>query len=144
MVAGGTGLAPLRAVLQQIDRGWQRSGAAPRVHLLHGVRMPWHLHDRARFQELANDRPWFDYTEVVSDDPSYPGTRGKVGTIAARQDLLGRTAMVCGGPQMVAHTLEQLTAAGMAPENIKYEHCYYAAASEHSPQAVLSRSGDNQ
>ncbi|GAA2145368.1 FAD-binding oxidoreductase [Nocardioides koreensis] len=144
MVAGGTGLAPLRAVLEQTDREWQRYGAAPRVHLLHGVRMPWHLHDRARLRDLANDRPWFDYTEVVSDDPSYPGTRGKVGTIAARQDLMGRTAMVCGGPQMVAHTLEQLTAAGMAPENIKYEHFYYAAASEHSPQAVLSRSGDNQ
>ena len=144
MVAGGTGLAPLRAVLEQIDREWQRYGAAPRVHLLHGVRMPWHLHDRARLRGLASDRPWFDYTEVVSDDPSYPGTRGKVGTIAARQDLMGRTAVVCGGPQMVAHTLEQLTAAGMAPENIKYEHFYYAAASEHSPEAVLSRSGDHQ
>lgn len=144
MVAGGTGLAPHRAVIEQIDREWQRYGTAPRVHLLHGVRMPWHLHDRTRLRELANIRPWFDYTEVVSDDPSFPGTRGKVGTIAARQHLLGRTAMVCGGPQMVAHTLEQLTAAGMSPANIKYEHFYYAAASEQSPQAVLSRSGDNQ
>ena len=115
MVAGGTGLAPLRAVLEQIDREWQRYGAAPRVHLLHGVRMPWHLYDRPLLRELAKSRPWFDYTEVVSDDPSYPGTRGKVGTVAARQHLNGRTAMVCGGPQMVAHTLEQLTAAGMRP-----------------------------
>ncbi|MEU0090017.1 globin domain-containing protein [Kribbella sp. NPDC006257] len=128
MVAGGTGLAPLLAVVEQIDHEWQRTGSGPLVHLLHGVRMPWHLYDRPRLRQLAEQRPWFDYTEVVSDDPSYPGTRGKVGTIAAKQLLIGRTAMVCGGPQMVAHTLEQLTSAGMRPEDIKYEHFYYAAA----------------
>jgi NAD(P)H-flavin reductase len=143
MVAGGTGLAPLLAVLEQIDHEWQRSGSAPRVHLLHGVRMPWHLYDRPRLRELARERLWFDYTEVVSDDPSYPGTRGKVGAVAARQALYERTAMVCGGPQMVAHTLQKLAATGMPPEHIKYEHFYYAAddhASDAAPE--LSRSGD--
>jgi NAD(P)H-flavin reductase/hemoglobin-like flavoprotein len=143
MVAGGTGLAPLRAVVEQIDQEWQRSGTAPRVHLLHGVRMPWHLYDRPWLRELAERRPWFEYTEVVSDDPSYPGTRGKVGTAAARQALHGRTAMVCGGPQMVAHTLERLTATGMRPEHIKYEHFYYAAADQHAVEPALTRSGDN-
>jgi NAD(P)H-flavin reductase/hemoglobin-like flavoprotein len=143
MVAGGTGLAPLLAVLEQIDHEWERSRTAPRVHLLHGVRMPWHLYDRPRLRELARKRSWFDYTEVVSDDPSYPGTRGKVGTVAARQALYGRTAMVCGGPQMVAHTLELLTATGMQPEDIKYEHFYYAAADEHVAAPTLIRSGDS-
>ncbi|HSE09978.1 MAG TPA: globin domain-containing protein [Nocardioidaceae bacterium] len=144
MVAGGTGLAPLRAVIEQIDQEWQRSGSAPRVHLLHGVRMPWHLYDRPLLRSLAQERPWFEYTEVVSDDRSYPGTRGKVGTVAARQALHGRAAMVCGGPQMVAHTLEQLTTAGMPPEHIKYEHFYYAAASEQSAEAALTRSRGSQ
>jgi NAD(P)H-flavin reductase/hemoglobin-like flavoprotein len=144
MVAGGTGLAPLRAVLEQIDHEWKQTGTAPRVHLLHGVRMAWHLYDRPLLRELARERPWFDYTEVVSDDPSYPGTRGKVGSVAARQALYGRTAMVCGGPQMVAHTLEQLNATGMHPEHIKYEHFYYAAPGEHVADAALSRSGDHQ
>ena len=142
MVAGGTGLAPLRAVIEQVDQEWQRSHRAPRVHLLHGVRMPWHLYDRPRLRELARERPWFEYTEVVSDDPSHPGTRGKVGTVAARQALYERTAMVCGGPQMVAHTLEQLTLAGMHAHHIKYEHFYYAAADEQSDRATLTRSGD--
>ena len=144
MVAGGTGLAPLRAVLQQIDLEWQRFGVAPRVHLLHGVRMPWHLYDRPVLRELAEDRPWFDYTEVVSDDRSYPGTRGMVGSVAARQLLGGRQAMVCGGPQMVAHTLEQLNAAGMPTEHIRYEHFYYAASSETTSETALTRSGEFQ
>jgi NAD(P)H-flavin reductase/hemoglobin-like flavoprotein len=142
MVAGGTGLAPLLAVLEQIDHEWQQSRVAPRVHLLHGVRMAWHLYDRPRLRDLAEKRPWFDYTEVVSDDPSYPGTRGKVGTVAARQELYGRTAMVCGGPQMVAHTLERLAGAGMHPEQIKYEHFYYAAADAPTVEPALTKSGD--
>ncbi|GAA1518885.1 globin domain-containing protein [Kribbella lupini] len=139
LVAGGTGLAPLLAVLEQIDGEWHRSGNGPLVHLLHGVRMPWHLYDRPRLRQLAETRSWFEYTEVVSDDPSYPGTRGKVGTVAARQLLHGRTAMVCGGPQMVAHTLERLAAAGMQPEHIKYEHFYYAAADDHTVGPPLPR-----
>jgi len=130
MVAGGTGLAPLLAVIEQIDQEWQRTRTAPRVHLLHGVRMPWHLYERPWLRDLAESRPWFEYTEVVSDDPSYPGTRGKVGTVAARQARYERTAMICGGPQMVAHTLERLNASGMSNEHITYEHFYYAAAGQ--------------
>ncbi|GAA0583242.1 oxidoreductase [Kribbella sandramycini] len=137
LVAGGTGLAPLLAVLEQIHLEWERAGSGPLVHLLHGVRMPWHLYERTRLRQLAEQRAWFEYTEVVSDDPSYPGTRGKVGTVAGRQLLYGRTAMVCGGPQMVAHTLEQLAAAGMSPEHVKYEHFYYAAAGEHAAGPAL-------
>ncbi|MET0523526.1 MAG: globin domain-containing protein [Nocardioides sp.] len=144
MVAGGTGLAPLRAVIEQIDQEWQRSRTAPRVHLLHGVRMSWHLYDRPLMRELAEQRPWFEYTEVVSDDPSYPGTRGKVGTVAARQALHGRTAMVCGGPQMVGHTLKQLTATSMHPEQIKYEHFYYSTGDQPTAAPDLTRSGDNR
>jgi len=142
LVAGGTGLAPLRAVVEQIDQEWRRTRRAPRVNLLHGVRMPWHLYDRAALTELARTRPWFDYTEVVSDDSSFPGIRGKVGTVAARQALHGRTAIVCGGPQMVGHTLEQLSRTGMPAEQIRYEHFYYAAAGQHAPEPALTTSGD--
>ena len=49
--------------------------------------------------------------------------------------------MVCGGPQMVAHTLEQLTRAGMAAEDIKYEHSYYAAADEHAGRSGMPQPG---
>ena len=78
LVAGGTGLAPLRAVLEQIDRKWEttRSRPGPPVH---GSRMPWNLYDNKHLNELAR-KPWFDFTPVVSEDRSYPGARGLVGT----------------------------------------------------------------
>ena len=53
MVAGGTGLAPLRALLEQIDRKWETVRSAPRVQLFHGSRMPWNLYDHQHLTQLA-------------------------------------------------------------------------------------------
>jgi NAD(P)H-flavin reductase/hemoglobin-like flavoprotein len=121
MVAGGTGLAPLRAVLEQIRRSWQAVGSGPRVHLFHGSRMPWNLYDHEHLTELAH-RPWFEYTPVVSDDPTYDGAQGLVGAVAAKaDDWSGRTAMVCGSPDMVRHSVQELRAAGIPAASIRRE-----------------------
>ncbi|REF36989.1 globin domain-containing protein [Thermasporomyces composti] len=140
LVAGGTGLAPLRAVLEQIDREWLAQGSAPNVHLFHGARVPWNLYERERLTQLAS-RPWFTYTEVVSDDPTFPGPRGLVGTVAAQSgQWRGRVAMVCGSPQMVAHTVSELTKAGMPRQDIRAEDFAF----EQRPTASGSRSGDDR
>jgi len=121
LVAGGTGLAPLRAVLQQIERGWRATGYGPRVHLFHGSRMPWNLYDHEYLGGLAR-KPWFDYTPVVSDDPTYHGAKGLVGTVAAKSgDWSGRIAMVCGSPDMVRYTVQELEVAGVPAASIRRE-----------------------
>jgi NAD(P)H-flavin reductase/hemoglobin-like flavoprotein len=128
LVAGGTGLAPLRAVLDQIDRGWEATGSAPRVRLFHGSRMPWNLYDHEHLTALAR-KPWFDYTPVVSDDPTYQGAKGLVGTVAAKAgDWSGRTAMVCGSPDMVRYTVQELTAAGIPAASIRREQFDFQGA----------------
>jgi NAD(P)H-flavin reductase/hemoglobin-like flavoprotein len=142
LVAGGTGLAPLRAVLEQIDREWLAQGSAPRVHLFHGARVPWNLYERDRLIQLAN-RPWFTYTEVVSDDPTFPGPRGLVGSVAAQSgQWRGRVAMVCGSPQMVTHTVAELTKAGMPRHDIRAED--FGFGSGNDSQLADSRSGDDR
>jgi NAD(P)H-flavin reductase/hemoglobin-like flavoprotein len=128
MIAGGTGLAPLRAVLEQIDQGWEATGSAPRVHLFHGSRMPWNLYDHEHLTRLAR-KPWFTYTAVVSDDPTYHGARGLVGTVAAKaDDWSGRTAMVCGSPGMVRHTVHELEAVGLPATSIRREQFDFQGA----------------
>ena len=130
MVAGGTGLAPLRAVLEQIDRGWEATGSAPQVHLFHGARMPWNLYDHEYLAQLAT-KPWFAYTPVVSEHPTYQGTRGLVGTVAAvAKDWSDRTAMVCGSPGMVRHTLQELKAAGLPAASIRREQFDFLQGTE--------------
>ena len=128
MVAGGTGLAPLRAVLEQIARGWRSTGHGPRVHLFHGSRMPWNLYDHEHLTDLAR-KPWFDYTPVVSDDPTYYGAKGLVGTVAAKSgDWSGRIAMVCGSPDMVRYTVQELENAGVPASSIRREQFDFQGA----------------
>lgn len=144
LVGGGTGLAPLRSVVEQADREWQTQGSGPRVHLFHGARVPWNLYDRDRLTDLARNRSWFEYTEVVSGDRSYPGARGMVGSVAARkQSWRGWTAMVCGGPEMVSHTVGELSAAGIAADDISYENFNHVAAGD-TDDAEATRSGDDE
>ena len=141
MVAGGTGLAPLRAVLEQIDRGWEATGSGPRVHLFHGSRMPWNLYDHEHLTQLARN-PWFDYTPVVSDDPTYPGARGLVGTVAAKaDDWSRRTAMVCGSPGMVRHAVQELKAVGLPATSIRREQFDFQGAA--SPTEELHDAVEN-
>jgi NAD(P)H-flavin reductase/hemoglobin-like flavoprotein len=128
LVAGGTGLAPLRAVLQQIERRWRSTGYGPRVHLFHGSRMPWNLYDHEYLSGLAR-KPWFDYTPVVSDDPTYHGAKGLVGTVAAKSgDWSGRIAMVCGSPAMVRYTVQELEDAGVPAASIRREQFDFQGA----------------
>lgn len=141
MIAGGTGLAPLRAVLEQIDRRWHADGTGPHVQLFHGVRMPWNFYERELLTQLSG-RPWFSYTEVVSDDPSYPGHRGLVGTVAAENgDWSGGLVMVCGSASMVTHTVSELTTAGAPPDAIRVER--WAVAENDRQNHEAERPGDD-
>ncbi len=144
LVAGGTGLAPLRSVVEQVDREWNDQGSGPRVHLFHGARVPWNLYDRDLLTDLARSRSWFEYTEVVSGDRSYPGAQGMVGSVAARkQPWHGWSAVVCGGPQMVNHAVDELIAAGVKPDDISYEHFHHVGAGD-TDDAEATRSGDDK
>ena len=121
MVAGGAGLAPLRAHLERIDQHWQSTGDAPTVHLFHGARVPWNLYEGKLLRDLAA-RPWFTYTPVISGDPSFPGRKGLVGDIAAEDGARpGLLALVCGSPDMVRHTVSRLRDAGMPSTDIRFE-----------------------
>ncbi len=131
MVAGGTGLSPFSALLEQVEQRWLAERSGPQVRLFHGATHAWNLYERARLQQLAASRPWFEYAEVVSDDPSYPGEKGLVGSAAAASDTWrGRLALVCGGPPMVEHTVGTLTDAGMAREDIRYEEFHHVETGE--------------
>lgn len=121
LVAGNTGVAPFLALLDDIQRRRSEGGPHRRVHLVHGVRFPWNLYAGERLGALAREE-WFDYTPVVSDDPTYRGRRGLVGTVAAELAFDGRyDAMLCGSPLMVAHTKSRLEALPKPPESIRFE-----------------------
>ena len=68
---------------------------------------------------------------MVSEDPTYPGSRGLVGTVAAEAgDWSDRTAMVCGSPGMVRHTVQELRAVGFPAASIRREQFDFLQGTE--------------
>jgi NAD(P)H-flavin reductase len=131
MVAGGTGLAPMAAIIDAARQQWREHGSGPRVDLFHGARVPWNLYDQQRLADLGSREPWFNYHPVVSDDMTFPGAQGYVGTAAAAHaEAPRRLALVAGSTAMVRHTIRELVAAGIPRADIRYED--YAGVEDNS------------
>ncbi|WP_132992875.1 FAD-binding oxidoreductase [Gordonia zhaorongruii] len=132
MVAGGSGLSPLRAILLDMA---QRTDCPP-THLFYGTRHPGELYELGVLQQLARTNPWLRVTGVAettedpwwiqgSADPHQWGLEirhGRVGDVAAAyQDWSDRQVLLSGPPSMVFHTQWELRKAGVDAENISHD-----------------------
>ena len=121
LVGGGTGIAPLLAVLDQVAARHRSRGTGPRVALYHGVRHPWGFYAKPELERFAG-ASWLTVTGAVSDDPSFPGRRGPIGDVAAADGPWDdRLAMVCGSPGMIDYTNAVLRQAGIDEHRIRSE-----------------------
>ncbi|MGU3647039.1 globin domain-containing protein [Microbacterium sp. C23T] len=137
LVAGGTGLAPLLAVIDQVAARHAARGNGPRVALYQGVRHPWGFYAKPELERYA-DAAWLDVEYGVSDDPSFPGRRGLIGDLAAADGPWDeRLAMVCGSPRMVDHTIAALRRAGLDEHRIRSEK--YEDPFTQQPSAAAGR-----
>jgi NAD(P)H-flavin reductase/hemoglobin-like flavoprotein len=134
MVAGSTGLAPLRALIMDLCR----YGVNPRVHLFFGGRFPCDLYDLRTLWEIASTNPWLSVTpvsEFATDPPwaaDYPDVQPPRGLHVRQNGLLpavvtryggwgDRQILLCGGPGMVTATKAALIAKGAPPERIQHD-----------------------
>ena len=117
-LAGGTGLAPLKSLIQQIAD----LDVSYTVTLLVGARTQDDLYDLPAMLALAEQHSWLTVIPVVSDDPWFRGERGLVVDVAIR--LAGwkeRDVFVCGSIEMVSGTRERLLAAGLSENRLRTE-----------------------
>ena len=128
MAAGGTGLAPLKAILEHLAAE-QVSGRRdpPPTHLVVGARTAADLYDAPDLEKMAARSPWLTVTAALSAEPISlgHGPRTEHGTVA---DVLARLgtwrehdAYVCGSSAMVAAAASRLQALGTPPERIFVE-----------------------
>ncbi|MEH0973627.1 globin domain-containing protein [Micromonospora sp. CPCC 205546] len=127
LVAGGTGVAPLRAVVESLRQGSQRS-----TTLVVGARTPDDLYDDAALRELASAasaQPWLRYVPTVESGWQWQGAVGTAAETAVRWGPWPDTeVLVCGSPEMVRATVAALTASGVPPQRILvegYDHSLY-------------------
>jgi NAD(P)H-flavin reductase/hemoglobin-like flavoprotein len=118
LVAGSTGLAPLKAILDQLTGVPQ----PPRVHLFFGARTADGLYDLDSLEKLAAQHPWLTVTPVVSAEPKFAGETGSLPDVVARHgNWSDHDAYLAGPTEMVQETVARLSAAGMAQEQIHIE-----------------------
>jgi NAD(P)H-flavin reductase/hemoglobin-like flavoprotein len=118
LVAGSTGLAPLKAILEQVAALQQ----PPRVHLFFGARTADGLYDLDSLEKMAAQCPWLTVTPAVSAGSVFAGETGSLPDVVARHgDWSGRDAYLAGPTEMVQEVVARLASAGMAQDQIHIE-----------------------
>lgn len=118
MIAGGTGLAPMKAMVQELAR----TGERRTTHLFFGARSTREVYDGHALNDLAARHSWLTVETVVSDDVRWEGRQGLVGDVAvASGDWSGHDAYVCGAPAMVEATVKRLQAHGVPEGRIRFD-----------------------
>ncbi|WP_395727932.1 globin domain-containing protein [Nakamurella sp.] len=118
MIAGGTGLAPMKAMLEQLAA----EGGRP-THLFHGVRTGRELYENEWLGRMAAEHhQWLTVVTATSDDEYWGGPRGRIGELAATQaEWAGHDVYVCGSPEMVEGTVKALVFRGVSEDRIVFE-----------------------
>ncbi|MBA8827348.1 NAD(P)H-flavin reductase/hemoglobin-like flavoprotein [Saccharopolyspora lacisalsi] len=119
MVAGGTGLAPMRAIVEELAQ----YGKNPNVHLFYGGRTRDDLYDLENLQQVAMSNPWLTVTPVLDNDPGAVGAeQGTLADVVARHGTWAeRDVMVSGSPSMIRATVSRMLVAGTPLERIQYD-----------------------
>jgi NAD(P)H-flavin reductase/ferredoxin len=120
MVAGGSGLAPLLAMLTDLVR---KSSTRP-VTLFFGARTADDLYAIAEIAELARQMPELTFVPVLQVPPD--GWTGEVGLVtdamARHKESWGNhDAYLCGPPGMIDAARDLLTDRGVRPQNVYFD-----------------------
>ncbi|WP_406724966.1 benzoate 1,2-dioxygenase electron transfer component BenC [Streptomyces sp. GD-15H] len=119
LLAGGTGLAPLLSMLEQLA---QQPPAHP-VHLLYGVTTDQDLVHLDTLEDYAEVIPGFTFDHCVADAASTARNKGFVTGLIDSSTLHGGDVDVylCGPPAMVEAVRGHITALGVTPASFHYE-----------------------
>jgi NAD(P)H-flavin reductase/hemoglobin-like flavoprotein len=124
LVAGGTGYAPLRAVLEDLTR----RAEPPRTQVFLGGRVRADLYDLDGLRELSYRYPWLDVVPVVEQDAprttEHDGAleRGTLADVVTHYGAWAdRDVLVCGSPAMIRATVARMLVAGTPLDRIRYD-----------------------
>ena len=118
LVAGGTGLAPMKALVDQVAR----QGPPRRVDLFLGVRTEDDLYDRADLRRLEAQHAWLRVHCAVSREKGSALEHGDIADVVLRHGpWTSRDAYVAGNPATVEDTVTRLHSHGVPMGRIRTE-----------------------
>lgn len=119
MIAGGTGVAPMRAIIDYLSQ-W---GENPHVQLFFGGRVRADLYDLENLQAVAASNPWLQVIPVLEHESTLPtAERGTLADVVTRYGAWpDHDVLVSGSPAMVRSTVSRMLVAGTPLDRITYD-----------------------
>ncbi|MBV1850561.1 globin domain-containing protein [Catellatospora tritici] len=118
LVAGGTGLAPLKAIIDDLAT----TNRTRWVQLFYGARTRDDLYDLPALARLAEHHPWLTLIPTVSHDPAYPGETGLLSDALDRHGpWQNHDFYISGSPAMVSATRHALTRLQVPSSRIRHD-----------------------
>lgn len=127
LIGGGTGYAPLRAMLRHLlERGDQRS-----LHLYWGAQTCADLYENAFLEALCARHPNLTYTPVLSEPAAADRWQGRTGwvheaALADHPDLRNTDVYASGPPAMVEAVRHEFMARGLPQQQLFFDSFDYA------------------
>ena len=119
-LAGGTGLAPVKAIIDAMA-GTPGARRHREIVLYHGARYEAELYDLADLQHLERNYPWLQIIPVVSEEAAPDAIFGTIPDVVGLSNWRDRDIYVAGPDPMIARTVTELTDRGAPEERIHYD-----------------------
>lgn len=119
LLAGGTGLAPILAILHTL----RETGSTRPTHLVYGVSTDDDIVELAKLEELASAIPGLTWDHCVSDPATTAANQGYVTSLIRTEHLHDGDVAVylCGPPPMVESVRQHFADQGVEPTGFYYE-----------------------
>lgn len=122
LIGGGTGIAPLIAIAEDMTR-WNTNR---QVAVYYGVRRAKDLYAVPQLEALRERAPWLKIVPCVSHEPAYKGERGMLPDVLTRHgadrfNWTGHDICVSGSAAMVRATLARLTELEAPSDRIRFD-----------------------
>jgi CDP-4-dehydro-6-deoxyglucose reductase len=130
MVAGGTGFAPIKSMLQHL----LHTGSSRPVHFYWGVRRPRDLYEGELVARWAAEHDWLNFTPVMSaprPEDAWTGRRGWVheAVLADHPSLADVDVYAAGPPPMIAVIQELFPAHGLPQGRLYFDSFEFSTPS---------------
>lgn len=142
MIGGGTGYAPLRAMLRQLIAAGDRRP----VTLYWGARAVADLYEHEWLRALEADRPGFSYRPVLSEPPDSNSQAGSYrcglvheAVLADHADLAGCDVYASGPPAMIEAVRATFPGHGLPREQLHFDSFDYAPDTQARMQQQAAR-----
>jgi NAD(P)H-flavin reductase/hemoglobin-like flavoprotein len=116
-LAGGTGLAPIKAIAEAVTG----SGERREVIIYYGARSESELYDLPALRQMELEFPWLEVIPVTSRERAAGTRHGEIPTFVAQACWRDRDVYVSGPDSMIVATVAALRTLGMPAELLHFD-----------------------